>query len=90
MHLEQKHYIFLAIAFFVVFYLLHKQRTERFDIIDTWPFMPPRHWKSDNRRQWSPWWYHQYSDYHQAIPEVTNYDNVTYRIPPSSRHMLHK
>jgi hypothetical protein len=79
--LETKHYIMIMIGFLALSLLMNcDDGAEPFNVVSTFPHLPPKHWKSRNRTKWSPRWYYE-NEYHPAVPMVTQYDSSDYRLP---------
>ena len=87
-NLENRHYIMIVIGL-VTLYLLNTCDTndENFSVIPEFPFLPPKHWNSRRRTNWSPWTYYE-NEYHPAVPMVTQYDEANYRLPALTKDLV--
>ncbi len=86
--INEKHYIMLVVGLVALYMLMKCDRDqESFDVVPTFPHIPPKHWKPRRRTHWSPWWYYE-NEYHPAVPMVSHYDSSSYRLPVSSKYLV--
>ena len=85
MCMKTRHVIILIIALMILFFLWKWDNVDHFDVIQQYPFLPPKYWTPLPAKKWTPWYYQENAaPFYTSVPSVVNYGTDFYRFPQTN------